>query len=113
MGSMKYSKQLLSSYIFYILAPILYFTSTDGTSSYYCFLLIDFTDSYSTYIIVIFFVITFLIAKNNVLRVFTRINNSLSRTTTPSSNINNKNNLTYNTLSSTLRFLSRTISFIQ
>ena len=53
--------------LFYVLAPILYHTSVDGNSAYYCTILIEFVDSYILFILLIIFLLALALSKNWIL----------------------------------------------
>ena len=110
---MKYPTQFLTTFVWYLVAPVLYHTSADGSSAYYCLLLTDFVDAYASFIIVTFFIVMFLIFKNYLLKVFS---NSRLFDKVPSSvkgKISTVSGTFYNTYSSTFSTLTKVISYVK
>ena len=67
---LKNNHSLISAQLFYFITPILYNTSVEGNSSYYCYLLVDFVDSYMTLILAIFIIIALVLTKNPMFKLF-------------------------------------------
>ena len=62
-------KSYVGSFLLVAFAPIFYHVSADLTVSFTCYLLLEFVDSYSTFIIVLFFVTGSLLKKNQLLAI--------------------------------------------
>jgi len=72
---------ILLKQTWYCISPILFHASEDSLAILMCGLLIEFVDSYSTFILLILFVGSLVMFKNLILRVFT-----LKTGTTPQAN---------------------------
>ena len=62
-------KSYLGHALLVAFAPILYHVSADLTVSFTCYLLLEFVDTYSTFIVVLFFVTGSLLKKNQLLAI--------------------------------------------
>jgi hypothetical protein len=62
-------KSYLGSAFLVALGPIFYHVSADLTVSFTCYLLLEFVDTYSTFIIVLFFLTGSLLKKNQLLAI--------------------------------------------
>ena len=63
---------LLVQQVSYCVAPIFFHASEDSLITLMCGLLIEFVDSYSSYILLILFVVSLVMFKNLIIKVFTR-----------------------------------------
>lgn len=62
-------KSYLGRVLMVAFAPIFYHLSADLTVCFACYLLLEFVDTYSTFILVLFFVISSLVMKNQLLAI--------------------------------------------
>lgn len=62
-------KSYLGHALLVTLSPLFFHLSADLTVSFACYLLLEFVDTYSTFILVLFFVISSLVMKNQLLAI--------------------------------------------
>ena len=69
----------IGSFFLVAFAPFFYHVSADLTVSFTCYLLLEFIDTYSTFIIVLFFVTGSLLKKNQLLAIIFKEVNGVRR----------------------------------
>ena len=62
-------KTFLGHALLVAMAPVLYHVSADLTISFACYLLLEFVDTYGTFIVVLFFLTGSLLKKNQLLAI--------------------------------------------
>jgi hypothetical protein len=81
-------KKYLLTQVSYLLAPIVYHSSAEGNTAYYCFLITEFVDSYALFILALLFIVALALIKNLLLKIlgffkvsgtFNKMRNSLPR----------------------------------